>query len=77
MSEQKIKDAIDAIEPGAGAKERMRQNIMRKADAQTERPRIRWGQYALPMAACFCLIVIVLSHLGPSQDPPEGRYVGR
>jgi len=76
VNEQKIKDAIDAIEPGADAKERMRQNIMRKATAQTERPRIRWGQYALPMAACFCLIVIVLSHLGPSQDPAEGGMLG-
>lgn len=76
MSEQKIKKAIDAIEPEAGAKERMRQNIMRKADAQTERPRIRWGRYALPMAACFCLIVIGLSRLGPSQDPAEGGMLG-
>ncbi len=79
MSEQKIKKAIDAIEPEDGAKERMHQNIMRKAAAQTEQPRIRWGRYALPMAACFCLIVIGLFRflpVGPSQDPAEGGMLG-
>ena len=40
MSEKKIKGSIDAIEPKIGAKERMYQNIMKKAQqaAPAEKP---------------------------------------
>lgn len=79
MNEKKLKDAIDAIEPEAGAKERMYQNILKKAqaEAQPEKPqkqRLRLTHYALPVAACFCLLVVGLARLlpfHPSDGPLE------
>ena len=84
MNEKKIKDAIDAIQPENGAKERMYQNIMKKAEQQAEkapdRPKkrpVRLIRYALPIAACFCLLVIGLAHFIPSITPtqPDDEFV--
>ena len=78
MSEKKIKKSIDAIEPRAGAKERMYQNILKKAEQQAKpveeppiqktRP-IRFIRYALPVAACFCLLVIGITRFLPGNTP--------
>ena len=77
MSEKKIKESIDAIEPEAGAKERMYQNIMKKAQqaAPAEKPAepkkkpIPFVRYALPIAACFCLLVIGITRFIPGTTP--------
>ncbi len=86
MSEKKIKEAIDAIEPESGAKERMYQNIMKKAQQQAapavepaeqkKRP-MRLVRYALPIAACFCLLIAGASYFLPrsQQDSQEGGNV--
>ena len=85
MSEKKIKESIDAIEPEAGAKERMYQNIMKKAQqaAPVEKPAepkkkpIKFVRYALPIAACLCLVVIGVAKLLPGNTPvqPDESYV--
>ena len=84
MSEKKIKESIDAVEPGAGAKERMYQNIMKKAQqaAPAEKPAepkkkvIPFVRYALPVAACLCLVIIGLTHyLSGSPSDPSGELV--
>lgn len=77
MSEKKIKESIDAIEPEAGAKERMYQNIMKKAQqaAPAEKPAepkkkpIPFVRYALPIAACLCLVVIGVTKFLPGNTP--------
>ncbi len=77
MSEKKIKESIDAIEPEAGAKERMYQNIMKKAQqaAPAEKPAepkkkvIPLVRYALPIAACLCLVMIGVAKFLPGNTP--------
>lgn len=77
MSEKKIKESIDAIEPEAGAKERMYQNIMKKAQqaAPAEKPAepkkkpIPFVRYALPIAACLCLVMIGVAKFLPGNTP--------
>ena len=79
MSEKKIKESIDAIEPKLGAKERMYQNIMKKAQqaAPAEKPAepkkevIPFVRYALPIAACLCLVVIGAAKFLPGSTPPQ------
>lgn len=77
MSEKKIKESIDAIEPEVGAKERMYQNIMKKAQqaAPAEKPTepkkkvIPLVRYALPIAACLCLVMIGVAKFLPGNTP--------
>ena len=77
MSEKKIKESIDAIEPKAGAKERMYQNIMKKAQqavpaeksAEPKKKPIKFVRYALLIAACLCLVVIGGAKLLPGNTP--------
>lgn len=77
MSEKKIKESIDAIEPEAGAKERMYQNIMKKAaqaapeekPAEPKRKSAGILRYILPVAACFCLLVIGIARFLPGITP--------
>lgn len=77
MSEKKIKDSIDNIEPASGAKERMYRNIMKKAsqaapeEKPAERKRKSAGilRYILPVAACFCLLVIGIARFLPGITP--------
>ena len=78
MSENKIKKSIDAIEPEAGAKERMYQNIMKKAqqaapaEKPTEKKRtILFVRYALPIAACLCLVVIGAAKFLTGNTPTQ------
>lgn len=79
MSEKKIKESIDAIEPKIGAKERMYQNIMKKAQqaAPAEKPAepkkkvLPFVRYALPIAACLCLVVIGAAKFLPGSTPPQ------
>ena len=83
MSEKKIKESIDAIEPEAGAKERMYQNIMKKAQqaAPVEKPAeptkkpIPFVRYALPIAACLCLVILSLTHFLSSPTAPPDEIV--
>ncbi len=85
MSEKKIKDSIDAVEPKAGAKERMYQNIFKKAHqavpaekpAEPKKKPIRFVRYALPIAACLCLAVIGVARFLPINTPtrPGENYV--
>lgn len=77
MSEKKIKESIDAIEPEDGAKERMYQNIMKKAaqaapekkPAEPKKKPIPFVRYALPIAACLCLMVIGVAKFLPGITP--------
>ena len=80
MNENKIKNALDSVEPTDGAKERMYRNIMKKAEQQkskTEEPAkkpkaIRYiTRYALPIAACFCLLVLAVTRFLPAKAPTE------
>ncbi len=80
MSEKKIKKTINSIEPEVGAKERMYNNIMKKAEQQkskTEEPvqkpkAIRYiTRYALPIAACFCLLILGIARFLPAKAPTE------
>lgn len=85
MSEEKIKESIDAIEPEVGAKERMYRNIMKKAQQATltEKPAepkkkpISFVRYVLPIAACLCLAVIGVAKLLPDNTPmqPGESYI--
>ena len=88
MSEKNIKESIDSIEPENGAKERMYQNILKKAQQQANpveeppiqknRP-IRFIRYALPIAACFCLLVIGIARIIPDNtlfNPSENDVQG-
>ncbi len=73
MSENKIKEAISSVEPEAGAKERMYRNIMDKAakkpPQKTAKPPVRLTRYALPIAACLCIVIVGLVHfLSPDAD---------
>ncbi len=82
MSEKKIKESIDAIEPEAGAKERMYQNILKKAQqaapaeksAEPKKKMVPFVRYALPIAACLCLVLGLAHWLpsAPTTDPTEG-----
>ena len=83
MSEKRIQDAINSVEPEAGAKERMYQNILKKAQQQSapaevtvekKKKPIPFVRYALPIAACFCLLVIGLTRFLPGSSPvsPDG-----
>lgn len=87
MKETKIKESIDAIEPEAGAKERMYQNILKKAQqavpaeapAEPKKKPIPFARYALPIAACFCLLVIGIARFLPgssSAQPDESSVLG-
>lgn len=78
MSMQKeIKDSLDRINPEDGAKERMYQNIQKKADARkTEKNApARILRTVLPIAACFCLVLVgamrFLPHKAETDDAPE------
>ncbi len=87
MNEKKIKDTIDRIEPSTDVKERMYQNILKKAQQQTSNKKVpiqkkhsTWFiRYALPLAACFCLLVVGMTRLLPNSghiDPIEGTVMG-
>lgn len=84
MSEKKIKESIDAIEPESGAKERMYQNIMKKAqqNAPAEKPAepkkksFPFARYALPAAACLCLVILGLARFLPGNDPSDDFVLG-
>ena len=75
-----IRSALDGIEPAEGAKDRMMQNILRKAAAQTEEnaeesakktvPFKRVLRWALPAAACFLLIFAAIKLL-PGLTTPK------
>ena len=77
MSEMKIKESINAIEPEVGAKERMYQNIMKKAQqaapaeksAEPKKKPIPFVRYALPIAACLCLVMIGVAKFLPGNTP--------
>ena len=74
MSE-KIKEALDAVQPEAGAKERMYANILKKAEKKPKKRPISLLRYGLPIAACLCLVLLGLARLlpgAPATDPTEG-----
>ena len=85
MKENKIRDSLDKIEPGIGAKERMYQNILKKAEGEKqakplvqdtapkkERSKIislRFVKTFAPIAACLCITVLGVIHFWPSGNP--------
>lgn len=82
MSKNKIQNSVNSVEPENGAKERMYQNIMKKAQQQTaavekKKKPIPFARYALPVAACLCLIIFGAARLIPSSTPvePDGNNV--
>ena len=81
--ETRIREALDRIEPGEGARERMLANIRRKAEreaaapAETGKtkasPAVRFRRWALPIAACLVIAVAgaaALPKLLHSTDDP-------
>ncbi len=82
MNENKIKEAISSVEPEAGAKERMYRNIMDKAAKTSQKPEkqpLRLSRYALPVAACLCVVIAGLVHFlspGGDIDPNEDIVMG-
>ena len=82
MSEQKnkIKAALDGIEPGADARERMYANILQKAAAEKAKakkaPTAKILRYALPIAACLCIAVVgVLRFVPGTPEMTEPPFV--
>lgn len=74
MSE-KIKEALDAVRPEAGAKERMYANILKKAEKKPKKRPVSLLRYGLPIAACLCLVLLGLARWlpgRPATDPTEG-----
>lgn len=77
---EKIKNSIDNIEPESGAKERMYQNILKKA-AKAEKTKMspaKIARIALPIAACVCIVILGVTRLMPGSgvvDNPEGSTV--
>lgn len=72
---EKIKNSIDKIEPEFGAKERMYQNILKKA-AKAEKPKMsptKITRLALPIAACVCVVILGVTRFLPGgiEDTPE------
>lgn len=76
---ERIRKAIDSIEPEEGARERMLAGIKSKAKAEEQRRRmvrsrsLRW----LAAAACFCLVVLGAFRFsgvlgGNNVTPPDG-----
>lgn len=82
MSEKNIKNSIDNIEPASGARDRMYQNIMKKAQQAEPAPSpakkpIALRRYALPIAACLCLVILGLTHfLSSPTAPPDDLVLG-
>lgn len=79
-----IHNALDGIEPAAGAKERMLNNIKKKAAAQQEiesvpqsqqKPKVislaKITKWALPIAACFALLIVGIKFMPNLFDSPS------
>ncbi len=67
---ERIKNSIDKIEPESGTKERMYQNILKKA-AKAEQPKMspaKVARIALPIAACVCIVIFGITKLSPETD---------
>ena len=74
MNENKIKKSLDAIEPEVGAKERMYQNILKKAQVEPPAKKKRQTdilRYALPIAACLCLLVAGAVHFASDDNKAD------
>ena len=82
--DERIRDALDSIEPAAGAKERMLNNIKKKAAAQQEAPVTSQPQqkakvisftkitkWVLPVAACFALLIVGIKFMPNLFDTPS------
>ena len=77
MSDNTIRKAIDSVEPENGAKERMYRNIMKKArqaaleekPAEQKKKAALFVRYALPAAACLCLLVIGVARFAYESTP--------
>lgn len=92
MSENKndcIRKSIDNIEPAAGARERMLENIRRKAAEQTadtvqevpQKSKVlsinKFLKWAMPIAACFVIAVVGFTYILPlfNQTTPSESVV--
>ncbi len=80
MSEKHIKNSIDNIEPASGARDRMYRNIMKKAQQaepapSPEKKPIPIRRYALPIAACLCLVILGFAHFLSSPAAPDDEIV--
>ncbi|MGN0679951.1 MAG: hypothetical protein ACI4JS_09840 [Oscillospiraceae bacterium] len=78
-----FKEIIDTIEPAEGAKERMLQNIKRKAETQTvqntsSKPSslVKIMKWALPAAACLAIVVVGINLLPRLRSTPIGNESG-
>ena len=82
MDRERIRKAIDSIEPEEGARERMLAGIKAKAKAEEQRRRMMRSRSLqwLAAAACFCLVVLgsVPGSRGGAgrQRNSAGRYYG-
>ena len=80
MTDQdKIKNAIDDIEPREGAKERMLENIRHKAAENSQKtpavkktaPFMKIAKWALPIAACLVVAVTAVKLVPLLTAPPD------
>lgn len=76
---ERIRKAIDSIEPEEGARERMLAGIKLKAKAEEQRRRMMRSRSLqwLAAAACFCLVVLGVFRFsgvlgGNNVNPPDG-----
>lgn len=74
----RIKKAMDHIEPSDAAKDRMYRNILKKASAQTEEKTAkshfspaRIARFAPPVAACLCIVVLGVTRFLPGGVPDD------
>lgn len=80
----KIRKALDNIEPDNGAKERMFANIKRKAAEQKQEASVpkrkalsftEIAKWALPVAACLVIVVVGIKVIPPLASPKEPSEV--
>ena len=70
-----VVSAIDGIAPQAGAKERIYQSILKKSEAEKAEKAVKkkkaayFMRYALPIAACICLVIVGTARLNLGKTP--------
>ena len=70
---EKIKNALDTVEPQPDAKERMYQNILKKAEKE-KKPKVspvKTARIVLPIAACLCFVIFGVGKFLPVSDDVE------
>lgn len=70
MKDKTIVNSIEKIEPKIGAENRMYHNIIAKSKKKPQKASpTKMIRMALPIAACFCIAIIGIIHIHPSDTP--------